>query len=88
MTGTESPALPGPTPVLRVVRGRPTEEELAAVAAVLTSVAAARNSPSAPGGSGPDSGVRRPVPWHTSGSPRSWVTRQSGPAGDRVPRAR
>ncbi|MFP5346469.1 MAG: acyl-CoA carboxylase subunit epsilon [Actinomycetes bacterium] len=64
---------PSERPVLRVVRGSPTPEELAALVAVLA--AAASSSPSPPGPHAPESiwndrarAVRAPL----SPSPRAW----------------
>ncbi|WP_404955551.1 acyl-CoA carboxylase epsilon subunit [Streptomyces sp. 147326] len=88
MTETEGPSLSRPSPVLHVVRGHPTDEELAAVAAVLAATVGMRNSPTAQEPSGSPRGARWPDLWHGSRSPRSWVTRQGGPAEGGPPRAR
>ncbi|MFJ3977855.1 hypothetical protein [Streptomyces sp. NPDC090021] len=69
-------------------RGHPTDEELAAVAAVLAATVGMRNSLTSQGPSSSPRGARWPELWPGSPSPRSWVTRQGGPAEDRPPRAR
>jgi len=88
MTDTEGRSPSRPSPVLHVVRGQPTDEELAAVAAVLAATAGSRNSRTAEGSSSAPRSAGWPDLWHGSRSPRSWVTRRGGRAQDELPRTR
>ncbi|WP_412076446.1 acyl-CoA carboxylase epsilon subunit [Streptomyces xanthophaeus] len=80
MTDTEDLTLSRPSLALHIVRGHPTDEELAAVAAVLAATTGTRNSLMAQETSGAPRSARWLDLWHGSRSPRSWVTRQGGPA--------
>ena len=61
-------------PVIRIAKGRPTPEELAAVTAVLLARVAAAGAAEP----GPAPGVRRPAPvWHRAGA----LSRYRGPRG-------
>jgi hypothetical protein len=64
-------------PVLRVVRGEPTVEELAALLAVVTARAATAPSADRPGSAWADPAgqLRRPVPHGASGLRRSALPR-------------
>ena len=69
MTSTDSAPTPG-APLLRVVRGNPTDEELAALVAVLTARAAAAVPPAVPED-------RRLSPWVASAREPGVRTRAS-----------
>ncbi|WP_077797842.1 acyl-CoA carboxylase epsilon subunit [Streptomyces sp. JHA26] len=84
MTDTEGPSVSRRSPGLRVLRGRPSDEELAAVTAVLAALAGTRR-PAAARTGGPR-GALWPELWQGGRSPRSWATRRGGPAGDGPPR--
>ncbi|WP_371618409.1 acyl-CoA carboxylase epsilon subunit [Streptomyces sp. NBC_00454] len=75
MTDTQGPSASRPSLALHIVRGHPTDEELAAVTAVLAATAGARDSRTAHSTSGAPRGARWPDLWHGGRSPRSWVTR-------------
>ncbi len=58
----------GEQPFIRIVKGAPTDEEIAALVCVLT---AAANAASAPGSTGPADGWGRPTAMHRGTSPFS-----------------
>ncbi|MEU9645491.1 acyl-CoA carboxylase epsilon subunit [Streptomyces sp. NPDC048188] len=80
MSGTDGADATGPDAVVRVLRGRPTPAEIAALTAVLLARAAALTAaPSGPPRPRPTAGWRRPERtaahrdprgWHTAGTPR------------------
>ncbi|MET9775312.1 acyl-CoA carboxylase subunit epsilon [Streptomyces sp. NPDC006367] len=73
MSGTNDADTADETPVVRILRGRPTPAEIAAVTSVLLARAAALGAtPPGPPGTRPTAGWRRPERTARHRDPRGW----------------